>query len=174
MNLIRKHCGMRWPLFYFRPTCQRQYCRRLFDRTTFPPPPYWYSQYGYVSDVTNLLNSRYFRSSLIANHVVCYCARISLVGFLPFYFRVSSMVKTRNGIIIYWRVRVASNFDSSTTMKQQRKTRRKSLVVFHFLFFLRKYVEKPNGLWGLIANRIRNLDVVVMFIIRFSSSFPGG
>jgi hypothetical protein len=36
--------------------------------------------------VTNLLNSRYFRSSLIANHVVCYRARICLVGFLAFLF----------------------------------------------------------------------------------------
>lgn len=45
------------------------------------------------------------------------------------------MAKTRNGIIIYWRVRVASNFDSSTTMKQERKTRRQSLVVFPFFFF---------------------------------------
>jgi hypothetical protein len=147
MNLIHKHCGMRWPLFSF-----------IFVRLVSGniAAGYLITQLFLLlpTDTLNMVMFQTWRTywiadifvpSLIANHVVCYRARICLVGFLPFYFRISSMAKTRNGIIIYWRVRVASNFDSSTTMKQERKTRRQSLVVFpfSFFFFLRRLDDIP-------------------------------
>jgi hypothetical protein len=88
MNLIHKHCGMRWPLFYF-----------IFVRLVSGniAVGYLITQLFLLlpTDTLNMVMFQTWRTywiadifvpSLIANHVVCYRARICLVGFLAFLF----------------------------------------------------------------------------------------
>ena len=107
MNLIHKHCGMR-QLFgnIVRSSIGSQVVLSLL-----PLFLRLFSRYCYVSNVTNVPNDWILNFPFTVD-----CNLVEDRAVIFFLAFVDVKTTNRNGIIIYWRVRVPSNFDFSTTM----------------------------------------------------------